>query len=269
MRPRFYTFTALALLIAAPVLAQAPTYTRTPGEVLRYRISTDSESTTFTPTAAFDRIFERDLNLAFTFEEADSVEAAVERFDLESGDPLDLQSYDLVDDIEGAFRFALRADSMGSVAQRPELTRDPVLGSSIAGELKLFFPPLPQDPLTEGTTWTWSRNVESEQGGTFSDAYTFRVVNETTMSGYKVQVIEMTGETTTQGLFETSTGSDVNLDNKETHTCTYYFAVDEGLLVGFDRTTETKAYSEIEAMGRTMTSDRESTTTTKARLHSR
>ncbi|MEM6647116.1 MAG: hypothetical protein AAF730_12785 [Bacteroidota bacterium] len=269
MRPRFYASVILALLLAAPVFAQAPTYTRTPGDVLRYRIATDSESTTFTPSAAFDRMFERDLDLAFTFEEADSVEAIVEGFDLESGNPVEPESYDLADAIEGAFRFALRADSMGSVVQRPELKRDPVIGSSIAGELKLFFPPLPQEPLVEGTTWTWSRSVAHDKGGTHSEAYTYTVVDETTMNGYTVTVIEMTGETTTQGLFESSTGSEVDLDNKDTHNTTYYFAVDEGLLVGFDRTTETKAYSEIEAMGRTMTSDRESQTTTKARLRSR
>jgi len=155
---------------------------------------------------------------------------------------------------------------MGNVGKRPGLTRDPVMGSSISGQLNLFFPPLPQEPLTQGTTWTWSQNAKSEQGGTHTRAYTYTVVDETTMNGYTVHVIDMTGESVTEGLFKTSTGSDVTMDNTDTHKITYYFAVDEGLLVGFDSTTKTKAYSEFEAMGRTMTSDRESQTTTRARL---
>ncbi|GAB5520206.1 MAG: hypothetical protein RhofKO_24570 [Rhodothermales bacterium] len=267
MSYRFPLALALALIFVTHALAQAPTYSRTPGETLRYRITTESESTSFTETSAFDRMFDRELTVAVTFTPSDTVEAVVEAFTLESGDPRSPESYDMLADTEGHHRFILAADSMGQMIEHPTMTRSqPVMGGHIGDQFNYFFPHLPSEPLAPGVSWTWNRNIAQDKGGTRTDDLTYTAVEESTREGYTVIVIEMEGTSVTKGLFETSTGNEVDMDTQDTHTGTYYFAVDEGRIVGFERTTKTKSYSEIKMAGRTMTSDREATTTTKARL---
>ncbi|MEM6784477.1 MAG: hypothetical protein AAF624_12170 [Bacteroidota bacterium] len=263
MAHRYVLLLALTLLTTIPGLAQAPTYARTPGDVLRYHLTESADITSTSTFSSVERRYEREVAVAFTFGEADTVEAVYEAFTVDSGDPGRLQTHNLIGAIDGAHRFTLEADGMGDVLVEPELTRAPLIGGAL-NALEFFFPHLPDEALTAGTTWTYEDSVTNDTGGVRTDTITFTVVGDSSVAGFSVAVITMAGTTLMQGPFG-ATG-EVDLDKRDTHEGTYFFAAEEGRLVGANRVTRSVANNVVHTSMGSMNSELESVTTATVRL---
>ncbi|MEM1093313.1 MAG: DUF6263 family protein [Bacteroidota bacterium] len=226
-------FLLYALVVAFVTSAAAQTvYDRTPGRSLQYSVASDFVTTTVVPQA--EQVIDVDGEglITVTFAEADTVRAMYDQYDLAVDLSGAKEATDLLSVMTGGFTMTMRDNGAVDVLLTPTLSVPMQLpGGNVAQQFDGFFLELPEEDLAEGTSWTTTRASLVQQGVTSTIETTYTVQGTATKAGLDVVVIDVDATYVIDGETEQQ-GMPVIVNLKGTQTGAYYYAVDEGIMVG-------------------------------------
>jgi len=256
---------ALVALFVTTASAQA-VYDRTPGKSLQYAVTSEVGITAVAPQGEQIVDVEGDGLITVTFAEADTVRAMYDKYDLSVDQGGGAQAMDLLTMMTGGFTMTMSDQGTVDVLTTPTLSAPiNIPGGNIAQQFDNFFLELPEEALAEGTTWTTTKETLQQEGVTSTVETTYTVQGTTTKAGMDVLIInvdattEVDGETEQQGMMTI-----INL--KGTLSGEYYYAVDEGIMVGSEISQEVSGGQDMEGGGQSMAIDLDITGTNRTML---
>ncbi|MEM6647118.1 MAG: DUF6263 family protein [Bacteroidota bacterium] len=245
---------ALVAIFVTTASAQA-VYDRTPGKSLQYSITSEVATTAVAPQGEQVIDVEGDGLITVTFAEADTVRAMYDKYDLAVDMAGNEEAMDLLTMMTGDFTMTMSDNGTVEVLTTPTLSAPMNLpGGNIAQQFDSFFLELPEDDLTEGTTWTTTKETMMQEGVTSTVETTYTVQGTTTKAGMDVLVINVDATTEVDGETEQQ-GMAVIINLKGTLTGEYYYAVEEGIMVGSEISQDVSGGQDMEGGGQSVAID--------------
>jgi hypothetical protein len=147
-------------------------------------------------------------------------------------------------------------DERGTVTDvvLPDSIPESIVGVDLVSTYRGFYPVLPAEPVAEGTTWSDTVNVKTNQSGL---DMTIQRVNHYTAGGnaeYAGQTalqVDYTAEVSLEGS-GSQQGADISLSGGGTGNGSFYFLPDPGLYLGGTETSEMKMDAFVVAGGQNL-----------------
>ena len=225
--------TALALALAVPAAAQAPTtYRRAPGDTLRYHELTEGKSESKGQMGGTSSEIRREATVGLTFLGGDDAQAWFEALSAS----MKAQGRENAMPTEGVLNrpFALRFGANGEV----QVEAGPGPGASIAQ----LFPKLPERPLAPGVEWA---DTSGDKRDTPDGAHVesqlvvrYRVLGDTAVAGGRALVIAAKGEGSSRRSSKGTDGASMESRTRTTETGRIVFSTDAGRLLSWEKTVE-------------------------------